>query len=122
MSRILVVEDDLNTRYLITQNLQQAGYEVVEAGNGVQALEVLGEDVRFDAILSDMQMDEMDGLTLLPHIKRDYPNIPVIMLSVFGRTDWVDQAMKAGATCYLMKPFTHQQLLDIVKDVVEAAV
>jgi two-component system response regulator FlrC len=122
MTRILVVEDDSNTRYLIKQNLQQIGYEVVEAENGLQALEILREDVTFQAILSDIQMDGMDGLTLLQHLRSDYPHIPVMMLSVYGRMDWVDQAMAAGATCYLLKPFTHQQLIDIVRDVVEARI
>src|SRR6266508_2529948 len=119
MRRLLVVEDDPNTRYLIKQNLEREAYEVIEAENGVNALDVLAYDTNFQAILSDVRMAEMDGLSLLKHLKRDYPHIPVIMLSVYGRMDWVDQAMAAGAACYLLKPFTRQQLIDIVQDVVD---
>jgi CheY-like chemotaxis protein len=122
MTRILVVEDDPNTRYLIKQNLEHETYEVIEAENGVQALNILEGDANIEAILSDVNMEKMNGITLLKHLTQNYPHIPVIMLSAHGRMDWVEQAMGTGAVCYLLKPFTRQQLIDIVQDVVETRV
>jgi CheY-like chemotaxis protein len=122
MTHILIVEDDANTRYLIKQNLEREGYTIFEAENGVEALDTLSQNPDIQAILSDVNMEQMDGITLLTHLREDYPEIPVIMLSAYGRMDWVEQAMGTGAACYLLKPFTRRQLIDIVQDVIEARV
>lgn len=117
MARILVVEDDSNMRFLIAKILQRAGYETEEAENGRRALDVLKGASRIDLVISDILMPEMNGLQFLDYAKSKYPDLPIIMLSVHARPDWVEEAIEKGATCYLFKPFTHEQLTTIVTDV-----
>jgi CheY-like chemotaxis protein len=117
MARILIVEDDRNSRFLMTQILGRIGYEVVEADNGLSALDILKRDQRFDLIMSDIRMAKMDGLSLLRNLNETYPTIPVMMLSVHARAEWVAEVLRRGATAYLQKPFTKDQLVEAVQDI-----
>lgn len=114
MQRILVVEDDPGTRWLVTQILGRNGYTTVEAENGLQALEVLEQDSGFCMILSDIRMAGMDGLELLNVVKSRWAEIPMVMVSVHAMVDLTHQAAEQGASGYLLKPFTQQQLLAAV--------
>lgn len=118
MPRILIVEDDRNTRLLVVQLLSRTGYDVAEADNGLNALKLLDNDSDFDLILSDVRMAGMDGLELLASVKQYYSSIPVLMLSVHTRSDWVEQALETGAAGYLRKPFTGDELLNAVQSIV----
>jgi CheY-like chemotaxis protein len=118
MPRILVVEDDQNSRYLITQILRRSGYDIEEVDNGLSALEYLGRDQHFDLIMSDVRMSKMDGLSLLNELKKKYPTIPVMLLSVHARAEWVGEALRRGASAYLQKPFTKDQLVEAVQSIV----
>ncbi len=117
MPRILIVEDDRNTRLLVTQLLNRTGYAVAEADNGLSALNLLENDSDFDLILSDVRMAGMDGLELLVTVREYYPSIPVVMLSVHTRSDWVEEALQSGAVAYLKKPFTGDELLSAVQSI-----
>ena len=119
MARVLLVEDDHNMRFLIAQILNRAGYQTYEADNGRRALEVLKE-YDLDLVISDFLMPEMNGLEFLELIKQQHPDIPVLMLSVHTRVDWVDAALEKGAVAYLLKPFTREQLTTIVSDILSA--
>ncbi len=118
MSRILVVEDDFDTRSLITLILQAAGYETREAESAEQALEVLKNDQPVDLLLSDILMAGVNGLQLLEQTREQYPSLPVILLSAHARSSWVQRALQKGAACYLLKPFTREQLITIVTDLI----
>jgi len=120
MARVLLVEDDHNMRFLIAKILQRAGYETCEADNGRRALEILKNDDFVDLVISDFLMPEMNGLEFLELIKKQHPGIPVVMLSVHTRVDWIDEAMQKGAVAYLLKPFTREQLTTIVSDILSA--
>lgn len=117
MQRILVVEDDTGTRSLITQVLRRSGFQTVEAENGLRALEVLENDDQFDLILSDMRMNFVDGLELLAEVKARWSSIPMIMLSVYSMADWIQNAIDKGAAGYIVKPFTQQQLIEAIYNV-----
>lgn len=116
MARVLLVEDDHNMRFLLAQILNRAGYETFEAENGRRALGVLKEN-DLDLVISDFLMPEMNGLEFLELVQKQHPEIPLIMLSVHTRVDWVDEAMQKGAVAYLLKPFTREQLTTIVSDI-----
>jgi DNA-binding NtrC family response regulator len=120
MARILVVEDDFNMRFLIAKILQKAGYETREAENGQYALQTLANDGHIDLVISDFLMPQMGGLEFLTQMRDYYPQVPVIMLSVHTRFDWVEASMEQGAACYLLKPFTREQLVTAVGDVLAA--
>jgi CheY-like chemotaxis protein len=117
MSRILVVEDDDSTRNLIARILQRLGYDTTEATNGQAALELLAHDSQYDLLISDVRMAPMDGLLLLAEVKNLYPTIPVLMISVHGRPDWITNAMDKGASGFLLKPFVKDQLAEAVESI-----
>ncbi len=109
---VLTVEDSPNIRRLIAYNLKRAGYAVLEAGNGKDAVKVLQQTVP-DLIILDIRMPEMDGFQLLELMRR-YPKaaaIPVVMLTALSQPTDVDRALQLGVTDYLVKPLDPTLLL-----------
>ena len=103
---LLVVDDNETNRDLLVNHLERQGHSVATAQNGRQALEMIHKD-RFDLILLDVMMPEMNGYQVLAHMKNDmsWKNIPVIMISALGEMDSVVQCIEMGAEDYLPKPF-----------------
>jgi two-component system cell cycle response regulator len=103
---ILVVDDDLLNRILLSTNLREDGYTVELAENGRQALEMLGAQP-FDVVLLDLLMPEMDGYQVLEQMKADstWRNIPVIVVSSLDEMESILRCIEMGATDYLPKPF-----------------
>jgi two-component system cell cycle response regulator len=103
---ILVVDDDLLNRILLSTNLREDGYTVELAENGRQALEMLAAQP-FDVVLLDLLMPEMDGYEVLEQIKADstWRNIPVIVVSSLDEMESILRCIEMGATDYLPKPF-----------------
>ena len=104
--KILVVDDDFINRTLLATNLQEQGYTVETAENGIQALEALHEN-KFDVVLLDILMPEMDGYQTLAEVKKieSLKHLPVIVISVLDDMDSVVRCIEMGATDYLSKPF-----------------
>ena len=110
---VLVVEDDRWGRKIISDILRRDGYDVVEAVDGAQAIELL-ERRSFDLIISDVVMPNMDGLKLLDHIRRISPRTPVILMSGYlfnesGKNSLLDKAE------FLQKPFDFSVLLSMAR-------
>jgi CheY-like chemotaxis protein len=103
---ILVVDDDLLNRLVLTTNLQEQGYEVSTAEDGRQALEMLASRP-FDVVLLDLIMPELDGFQVLEQMKRDsvQREIPVIVISALDEMEGILRCIEMGATDYLPKPF-----------------
>jgi len=114
MPRILVVEDDDSSRSLVARILERLGYATAQATNGQTALNILRQDSAFDLIVSDVRMSPMDGLHLLTEVKNGYSTIPVLLISVHGRPEWIAEALDNGASGFLVKPFVKDQLADAV--------
>lgn len=110
---ILVVEDDDALREALIDTLELGGYETVTAEDGVAALQVL-EKKRVGLVLSDVQMQRMDGEELLREIRLRYPWLPVMLMTAYGVIDKAVAALHAGACHYLPKPFEPQKLLQEV--------
>jgi two-component system, chemotaxis family, chemotaxis protein CheY len=106
---VLIVEDDAATRRLYKFLLTNGGYAVLEAEDGVAALEQLGRQT-CDLVITDMNMPRMDGMDLIRSIRRDYGDIYVILITAFGTPDTQKQAMRIGANDYLAKPFDFEEL------------
>jgi len=113
--RILVVDDEPRMRRFIHMNLDLEGFQVLEAGNGLEAVKRAREDLP-DLVLLDVMMPEMDGFEALRTI-REFSNVPVIMLTVKGDEDDKVRGLQLGADDYVTKPFGPRELSSRVKAV-----
>lgn len=118
MSTILVVDDKEMMRDSVGSTLSQKGHTVVTAVNGAAALQRVSER-SFDAIVTDLQMPEMDGLGLLDGIVPIDDQVPVVVMTAYGTIETAVQAMKRGAYDYLTKPFSGDILLQTVERAIE---
>ncbi len=117
-SCILVVDDSATLRKTIVSTLTRAGYQVIQAGNGVEALEKLRQHPQIDLIISDVEMPEMDGFQFLDR-RRQEPSlarIPVVMLTACRSDKHQQLALALGATAYLTKPCSQPDLLAAVSE------
>jgi two-component system cell cycle sensor histidine kinase/response regulator CckA len=114
---ILLVEDEEGLRALNARGLKSRGYTVIEAGNGVEALEELGKqgDV-VDLVVSDVVMPEMDGPTLLKELRKRNPDIKIIFVSGYAEEAFEKSLPDPNQFEFLPKPFTLKQLVAKVKD------
>ena len=112
MQRILIVEDEQDIADLIGFNLQRAGFEVMKAYDGIQAVDVALRE-RPDLIVLDLMLPGRDGYGVFRELRRDPrgANIPVIMLTARAQTEDRIQGLEAGADDYLTKPFSPKELL-----------
>ena len=107
--RILVVDDHKNTRMLVNELLSGAGYRVLEAKDGKEAMGMV-EIGPIDLVLTDLKMPEMDGIELTRAIRRIRPDLPIIVYSAHRFIDTAPAALKAGANDYLAKPFLRTKI------------
>ncbi len=114
IERILVVDDEENITAILSLFLKSKGYHVVTAKNGEEALKALKEDY-YDLVISDIRMPQMDGLALLKEINKLKSNIITIMLTGFATIDTAVEAMKSGAFDYIVKPFTVNEIFNVIK-------
>lgn len=112
-TRVLVVEDDETLREALCDTIQYGGYQTIAACNGVEALKRL-ETEQVDLVISDVQMDEMDGHTLLREVKSTRNELPFVLVTAHGSIENAVKAMREGATDYLLKPFEAEVLLEMV--------
>lgn len=119
MKRILAVDDSASMRQMVVFTLKKAGYEVVDAKDGVEALEIAKKQ-SFDAIISDVNMPNMDGITLIRHLRAEpaYKFTPMLMLTTESGTDKKHEGRAAGATGWIVKPFNPDQLLAVIQKVI----
>ncbi|HYF40996.1 MAG TPA: response regulator [Ramlibacter sp.] len=112
---ILVVDDTRSMRKMVAGVLQAAGYEVSEAGDGVEALE-LAQVRAFDLVVTDHNMPRMDGVTLVRELRRlpQYDPVALIVLSTEVDPALKQRGREAGATGWMAKPFDPSRMLDIV--------
>jgi two-component system response regulator AtoC len=113
-TRILVVDDKQSFRFMLKGYLDDAGYRTTCVADGTEALAEL-ERTRFDLVLSDMVMPEMDGVTLLRQVRSRHPQLPFVLFTAHGSVDSAVSAMKEGADDYLLKPLNREELLLVVE-------
>ncbi|HPZ16396.1 MAG TPA: response regulator, partial [Sphaerochaeta sp.] len=106
---IVATDDEAAIRKVLGIMLTRAGYEVSTCSQGAELLTLLGQRP-VDLILLDIKMPKINGLDLLVQIKREWPQIPVIMVTAFGDLETGIKAMRMGASDYLTKPVSQQLL------------
>lgn len=111
--KILVVDDEDIVRTSCSRTLVPEGYEVSLARNGAEGLKMAGED-RFDLVLTDLKMPDMDGIEVLRSIKEKWPETEVIIVTGYQTVDSAVKAIKLGAYDYIEKPFTPDALISAV--------
>jgi len=112
---VLIVEDDVALREALCDTLDIAGYRVIAAQNGIEALTQLQKHV-VGLVVSDVQMPVMDGLQLLQNIRQKFEDLPVLLMTAYGTIPHAVKAIQSGASDYLIKPFEASALVKKVAD------
>ena len=109
---ILVVDDSCSVRQHVSLVLQRAGFETAQAADGQEGLAMVDSNRNIDMVICDINMPNMDGIQLLHELKAsvEYRHIPVIMITTEGGESKVMEAVQLGATGYVRKPFTADQI------------
>jgi len=118
MSTILAVDDSASIRQMVSFTIKGAGYDVVEANDGVDALEKAKKQ-KFDLVITDVNMPNMDGISLIRELRglANYKFTPLLMLTTESGSDKKSEGKSAGATGWIVKPFNPDQLLATIKKV-----
>ena len=118
MASILIAEDSVTQAVHIQALLESAGYEVLVASGGEQAIEMLSEQLP-DLIVTDLNMPDMDGLELVAYVREHHSEIPVVLMTADGSEDTAVLALKKGAASYLPKRHLAESLISTVKEILE---
>ena len=119
MKTILVVDDSRSLRQMVSFCLTTAGYQVSEAADGVEALEIT-QVQQFDLILTDQNMPRMDGLAFIQSLRSQpaYQKTPILMLTTESSDEMKAKGRAVKATGWLVKPFDPEKLIAVVKQVI----
>src|SRR6266699_5729007 len=117
--RILVVDDEESIREIVSSMLTTAGYKCHQASSGNEALALLESGEKFELMLSDLMMANLDGIGLLERTKERFPDMPVVMVTAVHDISVALAALRNGAYDYLLKPFEREQLLATVRRALE---
>ena len=119
MANVLVVDDSNSIRDMVSFTLKSAGYQTVEAKDGLDGLSK-AKTGSFDLVISDVNMPNMDGITLCGELRKlsNFKFTPILMLTTESSTDMKMRGKAAGATGWLVKPFNPDKLLATIKRVV----
>jgi two-component system chemotaxis response regulator CheY len=114
--RVMAVDDSATVRQVLQMTLEGAGYEVVEAVDGKDALNKLG-NITVDMMVTDLNMPNMDGIDLIKQVRQSPGNrfMPIIMLTTESQPEKKQEGKAAGASGWIVKPFKPEQLLAVVR-------
>ena len=121
IKRILIVDDEENTRIGLSKLLAQDGFEVESAANGNEALDFLGHS-KVNLVISDINMPDMNGLAFLRELSRKFPSTNVIMITAYGGVESYLEAMNLGAYEYLHKPVRLDELRSVMNKIFNGGV
>lgn len=119
MANILIVDDSASMRQMVSFTLAGAGHQVTEAPDGADALDIAKAGEAFDLVLSDVNMPKMDGISLVKELRTlpSFKFTPILMLTTESGTDKKTEGKSAGATGWIVKPFSPDQLVATVNKV-----
>ncbi len=113
MNTILIVDDELNFVRSLSDGLRRHDMEIVTAGNGREAVEIL-DSVSVDVVVTDLRMPEMDGFELIAHLRRRLPELPIIVMTAFGTPEVYDKVKGLGSLFYIEKPLDLDRLVKTI--------
>ena len=122
MKKVMIVDDSRTVRQQVVAALGPAGFEVVEAQDGIEGLDRMKGTPDLSLIICDLNMPRMNGLEMLGVAKESGTlTVPVVMLTTEGRTDLIEKAKRAGARGWLVKPFKPDQLVAVARKLTSMA-
>ncbi len=115
--KVLIVEDSTSMRTLISFTLQGAGFDVIEAEDGKDAINKTIKEEKIDLVISDLNMPNMNGIELLKYFRADdlFKFVPIVMLTTESEVEKVMEAKKAGVSGWIVKPFNPAKLVEVAK-------
>lgn len=122
LGSVLVVDDEPDVRKVIRMTLEKTGYHVLEAEDGEQAIKVLnrGENpILVDTIITDIRMPKINGVEAITYFQREYPSMPLVVLTGYPDLDMATSFMKQGIVDYLVKPVEKEKLKTTVAKAIE---
>src|SRR3954469_10952896 len=117
-AKILVADDEQNLRRVLVAMLRRDGHDVVQAASGAEAIGQLAEG---DVVITDLRMPGADGMEVLRTAAKNFPQVPVIMITAYGSVGQAVEAIKAGAFDYIEKPFEQDSIRAIVEKAIGQA-
>jgi len=120
MKRILVIDDNVDLRFLLKKFLTRHGYEVVDVPSGKAGLEIVQKEV-IDLVLCDFKLDDMDGSSVLQALKEHNPAIPVIIITGYSNIKTAVEVMRLGAIDYITKPLIPEEILVTIENMLKAS-
>ena len=117
MAKILIIDDESNIRMMLRLALEHVGHTVALAADGYEGLEKFGDGAEWELILLDHRMPGIEGIDVLKEIRQRDSGARVVMITAFGTVDLASEALRAGATDFLRKPFT----VEVLREAVDAA-
>src|SRR5512142_1713458 len=120
MARILAVDDSPAMRQMVSVTLRSAGHDVVEAFDGVEALDIAKQQAAVDLVITDVNMPNMDGITLVRELRMlpHYRGVPLLVLTTEASAEKKLEGKAAGATGWVVKPFSPDRLLATIARIV----
>lgn len=118
MARVIMTVDDSTTvRQMVSFTLSDAGYQIVEACDGKDALSKLGDSATIDMLITDLNMPNLDGIELIKNVRTQprHKFVPILMLTTESQETKKQQGKAAGASGWIVKPFSATQLVDVVR-------
>jgi DNA-binding NtrC family response regulator len=116
MAKILLVDDDVEFGVALSKILKGEGHEPLIALNTAEGLKLLHKD-KFDIIFADLSMPGENGLVLLEKSKKEFPDLPVVMITAFGDWDTYAKAVEKGVSKFVNKPVKKEEIIQIIKDI-----
>ncbi|GAB1432713.1 response regulator [Spirochaetota bacterium] len=118
---ILLIDDSATIRHSVSYILEQEGYQLIEAADGLNGLKQLVTAAKLDLVITDINMPNMDGISFIKKAREipKYKSIPILILTTESQGSKMTEGMEAGATGWIVKPFSAEKLLAVVKKVTE---
>ena len=117
---VMIADDDADHRHLVAAVIRRAGFEVLEASDGIELLAMCDEMGFPDVVVTDLMMPRCSGLGVLERLRRKNPDVPVVLISAVGDESVRRMAIDLGAAAMLEKPFDFSQLRELVSRVAAA--
>ena len=119
MKKVLVIDDSNTMRMTLAMVLKREGYDVVTAGDGLEALEEMKKEEKYDLIITDINMPNMNGMTFIETARKlsMYRYVPIMVLSTETSREKKEEGRKAGATCWVEKPFKSENLIRALRTI-----